>query len=204
MLIKLMLVDDHASYRESMRQALEFLGFEVVGEADNGAAAVGEALRCAPDVILMDIDMGEQQGGIAATKEILQSRPGMGIILLTGHKHYAAEGIQAGARGYVLKKAPIKDIAEAIRKVHAGNGYLHVEIQGDVIKAAQQRAEPSLTAEEQTCLRLAAAGTQNREIGLALGLSVDTVKKRWMVILEKLHAHDRTHAVALAFQRGLI
>ncbi|HEU4328654.1 MAG TPA: response regulator transcription factor, partial [Roseiflexaceae bacterium] len=133
--IRVVLVDNHASYRAGLRTLLELeRDLAVVGEADTGdtALAVLEGLGVAPDVVVLDVDM-PGMGGIEATRALLKQWSGLPILLLTAYAHYAEAGIHAGARGYVLKEQDGDDIIQAIRTLHRGGTALHPTAQVQLV-----------------------------------------------------------------------
>ena len=202
--IRVVLVDDHALFRCGLRRLLSLYDdLEVVGEAGTGEEALRTAAGALPDVILMDIDM-PGEGGVSATAAIRSQCPSCRVLLLSGHRRYAVAGLQAGARGYVLKEADEEVIVAAIRTVHKGGVYLQPEIQPAVVGGLQQSGALSLTEREAAILRFIADGAGNRGIGNALGLSEHRVKQHISTILDKLGAHDRAHAVAVAIRQGLM
>jgi len=202
--IKVLLVDDHALFRCGMGRLLSLYDdMEVIGEAGTGEEALRTAAEAVPDVILMDIDM-PGEGGISATASIRAHYPNCRVLLLTGHRRYAVAGLQAGARGYVLKEADEDVIVNAIRTVHKGGVYLQSEIQPAVVGGLQQSGTASVTEREAAILRLIADGAGNRQIGDALGLSEHRVKQHISAILDKLGANDRAHAAAIAIRQGLM
>lgn len=202
--ISVLLVDDHVLFRSGLRSLLQFYeDIVVVGEAGHGDAALSCLPTLAPSVILMDVDM-PGSGGIAATATIRASFPACRVLLLSGHRRFAVAGLQAGARGYVLKDADEDTIVHAIRTVHAGRVYLQPDIQTTVADAIQDGGAWILSDRDLAILRLLATGEGSRAIGDALGLSEHRIKQCIGTILEKLGAHDRVQAVAIALRAGRI
>lgn len=202
--IKVLLVDDHALFRSGMRWLLSLYDdIAVVGEAGNGEDALDQIATTTPDVILMDVDL-PGAGGVATTARIRAAYPHCHVLLLSGYQRYAAAGLQAGARGYVLKHADEDEIATAIRTVSQGGVYLQPEIQAMMVEMVANGTRLPFSERETAILRLVAQGQGNREIGDVLGLSERRVKQHMTSILERLDAHDRAHAVAIAMQQGLI
>jgi DNA-binding NarL/FixJ family response regulator len=202
--IKVLLVDDHVLFRSGMRRLLSvYRDIEVVGEAGSGEEALQMIDSVAPDVILMDVDM-PGRGGVLSTALIRSLHPNCRILLLTGYQQYAAAGIQAGARGYILKHAEEDEIADAIRIVYQGGVYLQSEIQPAVVDVLQDGTATSLTERQLAIIRLVAEGLTTRDIGNALGISEHRVKQHISAILEQLRANDRAHAVAIAIRQGLL
>ena len=203
-IITVLLVDDHALFRSGMRWLLSLYDdFAVVGEAGTGEDALGQIAATSPDVVLMDVDL-PGAGGVATTAHIRAAYPHCRVLLLSGYQRYAAAGLQAGARGYVLKHAEESEIAAAIRTIYQGGVYLQPEIQTLMVEMVSSGARHPFSEREIAILRLVAKGAGNREIGDALGLSERRVKQHISDLLDRLDANDRAHAVAIAMQQGLI
>ncbi|NJO81616.1 MAG: response regulator transcription factor [Blastochloris sp.] len=197
------MADDHAVFRTGLRQLFQnYTDITIVAEADTGEKLVTIACAERPDVALVDIDM-PGAGGVAATKRMLDLHLPCRVILLTGYSQYIESGIHAGACGYVLKDSDIDVIVTAIRHVYQGGVYVDQAVQ-PLLVAAVRYPELRMTDRESTILQLVATGTPNREIGQSLGLSERTIKDDLTAIFAKLGARDRTHAVVIAMQRGLI
>jgi two-component system NarL family response regulator len=187
-----------------MRRLLSlYADLAVIGEASTGEEALHMMAEATPDVILMDIDM-PGAGGVAATTAIRAHYPNCRVILLTGHVRYVVAGLKAGASGYVLKESDEDVIVAAIRSAHQGRVYLPPEIHGAVVGGLQHAASVALTDRETTILRRIADGAGSRQIGEALGLSEHRIKQHISMVLDKLGAHDRAHAVAIAIRQGLL
>ncbi len=208
--IRVLVVDDHLVVRKGIRTLLATEpGIEVVGEAAHGAAAVAEAARLEPDVILMDLMM-PQMDGIAAIQEILAGRPDARILVLTS---FAADdqvfpAIRAGALGYILKDTGPAELVNAIHQVYRGEPSLHPSVARKVLQELAQppRQPPTgepLTERELEVLRLLARGESNQQIAAALGISEATVRKHVSSILSKLHLASRTQAALYAVREGL-
>jgi len=214
--VRVLIVDDHAIVRKGIRALLsEASGFEVVGEADNGQAALLCVEETCPDVILMDLLMPGMDG-IEATRQIISQQPGARILVLTS---FAADNkvfpaIKAGASGYLLKDSTPEELVRAIRQVHRGEPSLHPTI---ARKLLQEIARPggrgevpsplpapeALTAREMTVLRLLAQGLSNQEIANRTAISEPTVRAHVSRILGKLHLASRTQAALYAAREGL-
>jgi NarL family two-component system response regulator LiaR len=205
-----LIVDDHAIVRKGIRALLsEVDGFEVVGEADNGQAAVQRAEESSPDVILMDLLMPGMDG-IEATRQITSRRPGARVLVLTS---FAADNkvfpaIKAGASGYLLKDSSPDELVRAIRQVHRGEPSLHPTIARKLLQEVARPVEPqpapeALTAREMEVLRLIAQGLSNQEIADRLVVSEPTVRAHVSRILGKLHLASRTQAALYAVREGL-
>jgi two-component system, NarL family, response regulator LiaR len=208
--VRVLIVDDHAIVRKGIRALLsEVDGFEVVGEADNGQAAVLRAAECSPDVILMDLLMPVMDG-IEATRQITSRQPQARILVLTS---FAADNkvfpaIKAGASGYLLKDSSPDELVRAIRQVHRGEPSLHPTIARKLLQevahpAELQPAPEALTGREMEVLRLIAQGLSNQEIADRLVVSEPTVRAHVSRILGKLHLASRTQAALYAVREGL-
>lgn len=214
MAIRVLIVDDHRLFRQGLCKLLEEEpDIEVVGEAEDGLAAREAVRELNPDVVLMDVKMPKVDG-VAATRMILEDRPETGVIILTmfdGDTH-AAQAIQAGARGYILKTSDSDEVAAAIRAVYKGASLIDPTITTKVLNEFRRmsshrgRAEKgpgALTEKEIAMLRLLARGLSNKAIAKELSYAESTVKNRLSVIFEKICVEDRTQAVVYAINHGL-
>ena len=215
-MIRVLLVDDQALVRGGFRSILEGQDdVDVVGEAADGQAAIEEALRLKPDVLVMDIRM-PRLDGIEATRRLLAApHVSVRVLILTTFDHdaYVYEALRAGASGFLLKSAPPRELTGAIRTVAAGQSLLAPEITRRMIEEYVTRPRPgsgppaelaSLTAREFEVLGLIARGRSNAEIAGTLFLSEPTVKTHVTRILSKLGLRDRVQAVVLAYECGLV
>lgn len=214
--VRVLLVDDQALFREGIATLLSVHDdVEVIGEAADGRAALAEAERLEPDVVLMDLRM-PRMDGVAATREILRRSPGARVLVLTtfddDEELFAA--LHAGASGYLLKDCPSAQLADAIRTAARGEAFLHSAVTAKVLAelnrlrprdapANQRLAEP-LSDRELGVLAELAAGRSNREIGARLHLAEGTVKNHVTSILAKLDVPDRTRAALKARELGLV
>jgi DNA-binding NarL/FixJ family response regulator len=202
--------------RDGLRGMLEAQpDMEVVGEAADGAAAVEEAVRLRPDVVVMDIRM-PRLDGIEATKRLLAQRTGaFRILVLTTFDldEYVFEALRAGASGFMLKDAPPQRLAEAVRTVAAGESLLAPTVTKRLIEryvslppaeAARREQFGELTDREVDVLWRLTRGLSNAEIAGELFLSEATVKTHVTRILQKLGVRDRVQAVVLAYESGLV
>ncbi|WP_075795432.1 response regulator [Massilia putida] len=200
--IHIMLVDDHPLVRDGLRARLEAVPhFRVVAEADSGAEALALAGTTRIDLVLMDITMRDGSG-IEATARLYANFPDIAVLILSMHDklEYVTQAMQAGARGYVLKDAPGKDIVLAIDTVMAGGIYYSAAV-------ARQLARPSaqdnqLTSREQEVLRHIANGESNKQIARALDLSVRTVETHRLNIKRKLGIEGQAELIKFAVQHG--
>lgn len=208
-MINVVFVDDHEMVRIGVSAYLSAQpDIQVVGEADNGRAAIDLVLKLKPDIILMDLVM-EEMDGIEATKQIVEKWPEAKIIIVTSFldddKVYPA--IEAGATSYLLKTSKASDIAKAIRSTYNGHSVLEPEVTEKVMsrmKKNQNKAlHDDLTNREMEVLLLMASGKSNQEIADDLFIALKTVKVHVSNILSKLEVQDRTQAVIYAFQHKL-
>ena len=201
--IKILTVDDHPILREGIAAIIgNHSDMVLVGEASNGREAIECFRRCHPDVTLMDLAMPEMNG-IDATAAIRKEFPNARIIVLTTYKGdvQAAQALDAGACGYLLKSALRKDLLDTIRAVVAGKRRIPPDI---AVAIAEHHSTDTLTQRELEVLQQVAAGNANKIIATHLYISEETVKGHVRAILEKLGARDRTHAVTIALKRGII
>lgn len=204
------LTDDHPVVRAGLRALLEASGIEVLAEAADGAAAVSEVQRlttlgAAPDLVLMDLQMGDGLDGVSATAQIRALPNAPRVLILTTYDTDAdiLRAVEAGASGYLLKDAPPADLVSAIHRAAAGETVL-APVVAQRLMTRMTQPGPSLTARELDALRLVAAGEPNRAIAKALFVSEATVKTHLVHINEKLGTSSRTEAVAKARELGLL
>jgi DNA-binding NarL/FixJ family response regulator len=173
----------------------------LVGFASTGAEGISLARQHTPDVILMDLRLPDMSG-IAAIVGIRAQRPEARILMLTTFEGdvEVQRALSAGASAYMLKSSSPEELVSAIQHVHAGKKYLPPQL---AIELAQHVGE-AVTAREVSVLKLIAAGNRNKDIAEQLCIAEDTVKGHIKRIMEKLGARDRTQAVAIALQRGII
>jgi len=205
--IRVMIVDDHAVVRSGLSAfLLAYDDLEHVGDAAGGAEAVSQCMSLRPDVVLMDLVMPEVDGA-EATRRIKEACPEVQVIALTSYKEddLVQGALKAGALSYLLKNVTADELADAIRKAHAGRPTLAPEAAQVLIKAATEPAqEEGLTTRELEILRLMVHGDSNPDIAEKLFVSRSTVKFHVSNILMKLGTATRTEAVAVAVQRKLV
>ena len=201
--ISVLVVDDHPLLRTGLGEAIASQDdMRVVGEAANGRDAIEryEALR--PDLIIMDIVMPEMCG-VTALQEIRRAHPCARVVMLTTYKGdvQILRAVQGGAAGFLLKSTLRKDLLDTVRGVHLGQRRIPPEI---AMELAQHMGQGPLSSREMEVLNHAASGKSNRRIAEHLSISEETVKAHMKNVLAKLAANDRTHAVTIALQRGII
>lgn len=208
---RILAVDDHVLFRKGLVNLLSCQeDMEVVGEADDGMAALEMARTLMPDIILMDIAMPECDG-LEATRLIKAEMPYAKIVILTVSE---AEGdlfqaIKYGARGYLLKSLEPEELFRLLRGVQLGEAPISPAMAGKIIDefaaraAKQPAAEDALTSREREVLELLAWGATNKDMALKLSISENTVKNHLKNILEKLHLQNRVQAAAYAVRQGL-
>lgn len=209
--IRVLIVDDHTIVRKGICALLaEIAGIEVVGEAADGQAAIAQAERLCPDVILMDLAM-PRLDGIEATRQIKASQPESRILVMTSFAtdDKVLPAIKAGALGYLLKESSPKDLVQAIHQIHRGESSLHPTIARKVL---QEITHPSdrpptpdpLTRREAEILLLVAQGLSNQDIARKLHISDPTVRSHVSNIMSKLHLATRIQAALYALREGLV
>lgn len=223
-MIKVLLVDDQTLIRQGIRLLLEIEpDIRVVGQAADGRAALEQVETLHPDVVLMDVRMPEMDG-VAATRELSLRFPEVKVIILTTFEddETVFEGLKAGARGYLLKDISSEEMAQAVRKVAAGEALIQSRITRKVLAefsrlatatdrqsssktgAASDVLPVPLTEREQEVLLALARGLSNREIAGQLVITEGTVKNHVSSLIDKLGVRDRTQAVLKGQELGLI
>jgi DNA-binding NarL/FixJ family response regulator len=201
--IRILTVDDHPLLLEGLAAVIQNQPDMVLaGQALNCRDAIQQFRKLQPDVTLMDVRLPDMSG-IDAMIAIQAQFPEARIIMMTTFEGDGPvqHALQAGARSYILKSMPPREIAEVIRQVHAGNKRVPAEI---AAKMAEHLGDERLTNREIDVLRQTASGNRNRDIGDKLFIAEETVKAHMKHIMEKLGANDRTQAVTIAARRGLI
>ena len=215
--IRVLIADDHALVRSGLRSILETEPeIEVVGEAGDGHEALAVAQELLPDVILMDIKMGDWDG-VTATRRVRNSVPSSRVIVLTNYDEdeLVFSSIRAGASGYLLKEVTGSQLTNAIRTVADGFSLIYPSVARRVLDefgrlrvgdrpAGDDEGYSDLTTREREVLKLIASGRANKEIAAALGISERTVKTHISNIFSKLELTDRTQAALYMHNRGLV
>jgi NarL family two-component system response regulator LiaR len=216
--IRILLVDDHNMVRIGLKAYFSTLpDIQVVGEASLGEDAVRLAADLAPDVVLMDLILGDPSGrasmdGVEATRQVKKVSPRTQVIVVTSYHEdeHIFPAIRAGALSYVLKDIDPDDLADAIRRANAGEAVINPRVATRLVNELHGQRQQAvnaftdLTDREMDVLRQIAAGKSNQEIAAALVISEKTVKSHITNILSKLHLADRTQAAVFAWQEGIV
>ncbi|GIJ09932.1 response regulator [Micromonospora andamanensis] len=211
---RVVVVDDQTLIRQGIRGLLEVAGIDVVGEADDGRAALPVIARTTPDVILLDLRM-PRFDGIWTLERLRADNVDIPVLVLTtfDDDELVLAALRAGARGYLLKDVTLDQLTRAIRTLADGGTLIAPSITDRMLRAIRSGPSPvgpeappvqSLTEREQEVLRLVARGYSNREIAELLFLAEGTVKNHVSTILTKLGARDRTNAVLRALHEGIL
>ncbi|RJO73663.1 DNA-binding response regulator [Nocardia panacis] len=214
MTLRILLVDDHATFRSGLRLAVQTQpDMTCVGEAGDGRTAIAEALRLRPDIVLLDIRMPKLDGLAAAEAILAVPGTGVRVVVLTTYDidDYVYRALRAGASGFLLKSMPTAELVAALRVAARGDALIDPTVTRRLIErftaSLAPRPEPvgldRLTAREREVLGRLAEGKANAEIAAALGVSEETVKTHVSRILSKLGLRDRVQAVVYAHVNGL-
>ena len=212
-MIKILIADDHLIVRQGLRLILETENdFEIVGEATDGAEAVSLCKKLKPDVVLMDLRMPNMDG-LTAIEKLRDEKPEIAVIILTtfNEDELMLRGLQAGARGYLLKDTGRSTLFDTIRAASRGETLLKPEIMARVLaqkSASTSKSKPdstfNLTEREYEVLESVARGERSKEVASHLGISERTVKAHLASIYNKLGVDSRAAAIAVAAQNGLL
>lgn len=212
--MKLLLVDDHALFLQSLKVLLSTKGYEVVGTASNGMEALKQARLLQPELILMDIEMPECDG-LTATRLIKAEMPQIKIVMLTvsASDEHLFEAIKSGASGYLLKSQSADRFLEMVSQVERGGAALPPELaarlieefarQAQHVESPTEESSSELSTRQLEILTLVAQGQTYPQIGEALHLSEVTVRYHMNQILERLHLENRAQVIAYAARHGL-
>jgi DNA-binding NarL/FixJ family response regulator len=211
--INVLVVDDHVVVREGIKMVLTTdPELKVVGEASSGEEAVDRVKELKPQVVVMDIAM-PGLSGFEATRLIREQNPDVKVLALTVHdsEAYVFQMLQAGATGYVLKRASSADVIQAVKAAHRGEAILHPSVAKMLITDYLTRVEKgeegsydTLSDREREILKLIAEGRTNKEIAQMLFLAVKTVQAHRANLMRKLGMHDRTELVKYAIRKGIV
>ncbi len=210
---QIVIAEDHTILRQGLRALLSSdPDFEVVGEAEDGRAAIRSVETLSPDLLLMDLSM-PRMTGMEAITEIKKGSPATKIVVLTVHKgeEYVLSALKAGADGYVLKDAGRDELVAAVKNVLAGKRYLSPDISEKVIggylegrRALKATPWDTLTQREREILKLIAEGYKNKEIAEQLFISLKTVEKHRSNLMRKLDLHNTAALTGFAMEKGII
>ncbi|MGH3736679.1 MAG: response regulator [Micromonosporaceae bacterium] len=205
--VRIVIADDHPVVREGLAAMLAAEpDLDVVAEAGNGEEAVSVVAGTRPDVVLMDLRMPRLDGA-AATARITAETPGTRVLVLTTYETDAdiVRAVEAGATGYLLKDTPRAQLCDAVRAAARGETVLAPPVAAKLMGRMRGEANrPALTTRELQVLRLVARGLTNADIGRALFIGESTVKTHLLKVFAKLEVDDRTRAVTVAMERGLL
>jgi DNA-binding NarL/FixJ family response regulator len=209
-MIRVLIADDHGIVRSGLRMLIDRQSdMEVVAEATDGVSALESTQAEHPDVAVLDVSM-PRMTGLQAAREIRSHVPDTRVLLLSMHDdaHYFVEGLDAGAAGYVLKRAADTDLIEAVRTVAAGRTFLSSEAQRTLMEEWRSGARPDrddkLTPRELEVVKLIAEAFTNRQIAETLKVSEKTVESHRANVLSKLGMRDRVELARYAVRRGLV
>ena len=206
--IRVLLADDHQMVRQALKALLEREGFQVSGEADDGAQAIKLAAELRPDVAVLDVAM-PVLSGLDAAQEIKRVSPKTKVILLTMHAedHHVLRSLRAGAKGFLLKTHVAEDLVRALREVSRGGIYLSPEASRALMDEYQTKVDLSpdpLSPRERRVVQLIAEGQSTKQVAASLKISVKTAETHRARIMTKLNIHQTAGLVRYAIRRGLI
>lgn len=206
-MIHLIIIDDHPVVRDGLRGMLSSQpDIEVVGDAANGQDGVRLVETLHPDVVLMDLRMPIMDGVTAIQAMRAMPGPQSNVLVLTTYDSDSdiLPAIEAGATGYLLKDAPREELYRAVRATAQGQSYLSPSVASRLMGQIRRPATTALSPREVEVLRRVAGGSSNKEIGRHLHISEATVKSHLLNIFSKLEVNDRTQAVTVAMQKGIV
>lgn len=210
--VSVMVVDDHPMWRNGVARDLEEHGFDVRATTGDATSALRIASTVTPDVVLMDLNLGDTSG-VDASREITQEIPGTRVLVLSasGEHSDVLEAVKAGASGYLVKSAPLEELVDAVKRTAAGDAVFTAGLAGLVLGEYRRMAvtpdsetqAPQLTDRETDVLRLVAKGMTARQIATKLVISHRTVENHVQSTLRKLQLHNRVELARYAIEHGL-
>jgi DNA-binding NarL/FixJ family response regulator len=203
--ITCVVADDHPAMLTAVTEILARNGFDVLGRGRDGAEAIALIEEHRPRIALVDVRM-PRLTGIEVASRAAKSTPETSIVFYTafGDRALLSEALDVGARGFVLKEAPLGDLVRAVERVAAGDAYVDPVLAGVLVASQLTDRLPALTQREREVLRLLADGLANEEIGKRLHISPETVRTHVRKAMSKLEADTRTQAVATALRQSII
>jgi DNA-binding NarL/FixJ family response regulator len=203
--ITCVVADDHPALGEALARILSADAIEIVAQVRDGAEALARIEKLRPTVALLDLVLPPADL-VEVVRRAASLSPETAVILYTGsvESESVVQALDAGARGFVLKEAPLEELLRAVKIVAGGEVYVDPALGATLIRAGSGTKHPSLSAREREILRLLSDGRSNKEIAEALGISPDTVRTYVRRAMAKLEADTRTQAVAIAIRSGLI
>lgn len=210
--VSVMVVDDHPMWRDGVARDLQERGFEVRATTGDAVSALRIARTVRPDVVLMDLDLGDTSG-VRASREITQEIPGTRVLVLSASEEHSdvLEAVKAGASGYLVKSASAEELVDAIQRTAAGDAVFTPGLAGLVLGEYRRMSEtpdsestaPQLTERETDVLRFVAKGLTARQIANKLVISHRTVENHVQSTLRKLQLHNRVELARYAIEHGL-
>ena len=203
--ITCVVVDDHPAVLDAVSRVLGENDIDVVARASNGEDGLAEIESKHPQVALVDVHL-PRMNGVEVARRAGSASPETAVALYTGYGDRALliEALDAGARAFILKEAPLSEVVRAVKTIAAGDTYVDPVIAGVLASAEATARLPQLTKREREVLRLLADGLHNEEVGKRLSISTETVRTHIRKAMEKLDADTRTQAVATALRQSLI
>jgi DNA-binding NarL/FixJ family response regulator len=204
--LRVVIVDDHAIVRDGLRLMLAAEDdIEVVGEAEDGLAALTLLDELETDIVLIDLRM-EGMGGLETVRALAEDHPRISAVVLTMHDDpgLLRRAVESGARGYVLKGSGRAAVVAALRSVAAGGSYVDPRLAGDLVALVADPEPRVVSDRDLEVLRLLASGVSNRDVAQRLGWTAARLRRRLQGIYAALGASSRSEAVAIALRRGLI
>ncbi len=201
----IVIADDHPAMLSAVAETLARSGFDVIGQAADGQQALALIEETKPQIALVDVRM-PRMSGIEVAMRAAAASPATAVVVYTafGDRALLSEALDVGARGFVLKEAPLVVLVRAVERVAAGEAYVDPVLAGALVSGYVTDRAPTLTQREREVLRHLADGLSNEEAGKALHISPETVRTHIRKAMKKLEADTRTQAVAIALRQSII